>query len=44
MEVGQKAVLAAPLMPEAAFLALDCLALLAALISLVCESGILGLV
>ena len=44
LEVGQKAVLAAPLMPEAAFLALDCLALLAALISLVCESGVLGLV
>ena len=44
LEVGQKAVLAAPSMPETVFLALDCLALLAAPISLVCESGVLGLV
>ena len=43
-EVDQKAALAAPLMPGAAFLALACLALLAALISLGYEFEVLGLV
>ena len=42
-EAHQEVDLAVLLMPEAAFLALDCLALLVTLISLVCESGVLGL-
>ena len=44
LEVDQKAALAAPLMPGAAFLALDRLALLAALISLGYKFEVLGLV
>ena len=43
-EGGQEADLAYPLKPEAAFSALACLALRAALIFLGCEFGVLGLV
>ena len=42
-EGGQEADLAYPLKPEAAFSALACLALRAALISLGCEFLVLGL-
>ena len=44
LEARQEAVLAHPLKPGAAFSALACLALRAALISLGCEFGVLGLV